>query len=68
MSIGFTDENEEQFRARLQKMTDEKLIETGAAARHMCDSRIQYHVRPVFEMHLRECVAEWRKRYPRPGN
>jgi hypothetical protein len=65
MSIGFADEGAEQFWARLQKMSDEKLIETGKAARYMSDPRIQREVRPVFVMQLGECIAEWRRRHPR---
>ena len=66
MSIGFADEAVEQYRARIQKMSDERLIREGEAARYMSDPRIQREVRPVFVMQLGECIREWHRRHPKP--
>jgi hypothetical protein len=66
MSIGFADEEgDECYRARLQRMSDERLIQEGEAARYMSDPRIQHKVRPVFVMQLGECIREWRRRHPK---
>ena len=64
MSIAFVDEDVEKYRARLQRMSDERLIQEGEAARYMSDPRIQREIQPVFVMQLRQCVREWRRRHP----
>jgi hypothetical protein len=54
----------EEFRARLQKMTDAQLLRYGKAARYMC-SPIAYFgkaPRETFVIQLRECRAEWKRR------
>lgn len=58
----------EDFRKRIQAMTDEKLVQTGKAARYMCDpvnSADRRTVRDVYRIQLQECRAEWKRRHPR---
>jgi hypothetical protein len=60
-SIGTTEFDVEEFRARLRKMTDAELVETGKAAAFLCRDK---QPREVFVIQLRECRAEWRRRHP----
>lgn len=58
----------EDFRRRIQAMSDEKLVQTGKAARYMADplnSADKRSVRDVFVVQLRECRAEWARRHPK---
>ena len=58
--------NVEEFRQRIRKMTDEKLIQTGNAARYMADPRNSADKRTVLDVHrvqLQECIAEWKRRH-----
>ena len=59
----------EEFRDRLAKMSDEKLIQFGKDSAYMSDPKIQREVRPEFVMQVRECRAEWLRRHPKkdPG-
>ncbi len=47
----------EDFRKRIQAMTDEKLMQTGKAARYMADPRVadKRTVRDVYVVQLQEC-------------
>ena len=57
----------EEFRARLRKWSDEKLIEYGAAARYMVTPEANLGKPPSADsvMQLEECIAEWRRRHPK---
>jgi hypothetical protein len=59
----------EDFRKRLQTLSDEQLIRFGKAARYMADPRNSANgcsVEPVFKIQLKECREEWRRRHPKP--
>jgi hypothetical protein len=65
--IAETKWNVEDFRKRIQAMSDEKLIRFGNAARYMSDPRNSANGRsaePVFRIQLQECREEWRRRHP----
>jgi hypothetical protein len=58
----------EDFKKRIQLMTDEKLVQMGKAARYMADpgkSADKHTVRDVYVTQLRECKREWRRRHPK---
>jgi ABC-type proline/glycine betaine transport system ATPase subunit len=58
----------EDFRKRIQVMTDEKLVQTGKAARYMAaprNSADKRTVRPVDVTQLRLCREEWMRRHPK---
>jgi hypothetical protein len=58
----------EDFRKRIQAMSDEKLIRFGRAARYMADpknSANRRSVEPVFIVQLQECREEWKRRHPK---
>ena len=60
--------NVDDFRKRIQAMTDEKLIRFGKAARCMADpknSANRRSVEPVFIVQLQECREEWKRRHPK---
>jgi hypothetical protein len=59
--------NAAELRARLRKMSDEKLIEYGAAARYMVTPEANLGKAPSADslMQLEECIAEWRRRHPK---
>jgi hypothetical protein len=51
----------EDFRNRIQAMSDEKLVRDGKAARYMADPRNsadRRSVEPVFTIQLQECRAD----------
>jgi hypothetical protein len=55
----------EEFRQRIRKMTDEKLVQMGKAARYMAEPRNSADkrtVRPVYVTQLQLCREEWRRR------
>jgi hypothetical protein len=56
----------EALRARLQKMSDEKVCEFGNAARYMCSPKANMGKPPrePFLIQLAEARAEWRRRHP----
>ena len=56
----------EQIRARLQKLTDEQLINFGQSARYMCSPKANMGKPPLesFLVQLQEARAEWRRRHP----
>jgi hypothetical protein len=61
----------EDFRKRIQAMTDEQLIRYGKAAPYMADRRYSADgrtVEPVFKTQLHECRAEWRRRHPKASS
>ena len=64
---GEMDLDVEEFRKRIQKMTDKGLIRYGAASVYMCSPQANRGKPPreTFVVQLRECRAEWRRRYPR---
>jgi hypothetical protein len=57
----------DDLRARLRKMTDEKLREFGEAARYMCTPKANLGKPPlpVYVLQLEEATAEWRRRHPK---
>jgi hypothetical protein len=58
----------EDFRQRIQLMTDEKLVRYGQAARYMADPRNsadKRSVRDVYVTQLQLCREEWRRRHPK---
>lgn len=58
----------EDFKKRIQSMTDEKLVQMGKAARYMsdpCNSTDRRSVRPVFVTQLQLCREEWTRRHPK---
>jgi hypothetical protein len=55
------------YRARIGKMTDAELIEEGKYYRQVVGYNLKPHD-PRFEAMLRECEAEWRRRYPKLGD
>jgi hypothetical protein len=54
----------EEFKARLQKMSDEQLIRYGKAARYMSDPK-NGSVNAVYVEQLKACKEEWRRRHPK---
>jgi len=66
-SIGMTEFNVEECRARLRKMTDEELLRSGKNAAYMCSAKATMGKPPrePFVIQLRECRAQWRRRHPR---
>jgi hypothetical protein len=63
--INLVDTSAEEYRQRIARMSDDRLIREGEAARYMSDPRIQREIRPVFVMQLGQCIAEWRRRHPK---
>ena len=66
--IAETNFSVEEFRKRIQAMTDEQWKRTGKAARNLADpqkSADKKTVEPVFKIQLQECRSEWRRRYPK---
>jgi hypothetical protein len=59
--LGF---NLDELRARLTKMSDEKLREFGEAARYMVSPQANMGKPPlpIYEAQLEEATAEWRLR------
>jgi len=58
----------EDFKKRIQAITDDQLIRFGKAAAYMADpknSADRRSVEPVFKIQLRECREEWRRRHPK---
>jgi hypothetical protein len=67
MSVGFRDFDIEKERERLRKLSDEELMREGRAARYLCSPKANFRKPPrdIFVIGLRECKAEWRRRYPK---
>jgi hypothetical protein len=65
-SIGTSEFDVEELRARLRKMTDEELLRSGKNAAYMCSpwANMGKPPRETFVIQLRECRAEWRRRHP----
>jgi hypothetical protein len=66
--IAETPSTVEDFRRRIQAMTDERLLRYGKATRYMADPRNSANkstVRDVYVIQLQECRAEWRRRHPK---
>jgi hypothetical protein len=58
----------EEFRKRIQAMSDTQLLRYGKAAAYMADPKYSADgrtVEPVYEIQLTECRAEWRRRHPK---
>jgi hypothetical protein len=58
----------EDFRKRLQAMSDAQLLRYGKAAAYMADPKYSADgrtVETVFKIQLQECRAEWRRRHPK---
>jgi hypothetical protein len=54
----------DELRTRLRKMSDEKLVQFGAAAKFMCSPQANFDKPPrhSFVIQLAEARAEWRRR------
>jgi hypothetical protein len=66
--IGEATSTVEDFRKRIQALSDDQLIRFGKAARYMADPRNSANgrsVEPVFKIQLRECREDWRRRRSR---
>jgi hypothetical protein len=63
MSIAIESNDElEQLRTRLRKMSDAQLVSFGKAARSLCrDPKCP----DVFKLQLQEARVEWRRRHPK---
>jgi hypothetical protein len=60
--------NVEDFRKRIQAMSDKKLVQMGKAARYMCNPRNsadKHSVRDVYVTQLQLCRDEWLRRHPK---
>ena len=58
----------EDFRRRIQTMSDQQLLRYGKAARYMADplnSADKRSVRDVYVVQFQECRAEWLRRHPK---
>jgi hypothetical protein len=66
-SIGTQNDNLENLRARLRKMTDKQLVEFGKDVRYLCSPVANFHKPPleVWAAQLREGCEEWRRRHPK---
>jgi hypothetical protein len=67
--VTIADWSVEEFRQRIRKLTDAELIRYGKAARYMTDPRNSADKKTVLDVHrvqLQECVAEWKRRHPKP--
>lgn len=64
LMVGTTQYTLDEFRARLQKMTDAELIRYGKSARFMSKPE-NGKADPVYVAQLEECRAEWRRRHPK---
>jgi hypothetical protein len=65
--VGQTEFSAEDFRKRIQAMSDEKLLETGKACASLADPKQaadKRTVRQVYVLQLKECREEWRRRHP----
>jgi hypothetical protein len=65
-SIGFKDEfHVAALRERLRKMSDEKLLRFGKAAKNMCSpyANMGQPPRECFVIQLNEAKAEWKRRH-----
>jgi hypothetical protein len=61
----------DEFRKRLQAMSDPELIRYGRAARYMsnpANSADKKTVHEVYKVQLEECRAEWRRRHPKTSD
>lgn len=59
--------DQEELRARLQRLSDADLLKFGQAAASMCKPMPNSNrlVREVFREQPREARAEWRRRFPK---
>ena len=58
----------EDFKKRIEKLTDAELLRYGKAARYMADPRNSADkrtVRDVYVTQLQLCREEWRNRHPK---
>jgi len=65
--ISETEFNIEEFRKRIQKMSDAQLLRFGRAARNMCDPKQSANgkAEAVHELQLVELRPEFRRRFPK---
>jgi len=63
--VGTAQFNLEEFRVRLQKMSDAELIRLGKAAAYMPDPK-NGPIELTCIWQLNEARCEWRQRYPKP--
>jgi hypothetical protein len=58
----------DDFRKRIQAMSETQLLRYGKAAACMADPKYSADgrtVEPVFKIQLQECRAEWLRRHPK---
>jgi len=58
----------EDFRKRLEAMSDSKLMKTGQACASLADpaqAADRKTLRQVYVLQLKECRAEWKRRHPK---
>ena len=57
----------EQFKSRLQKMSDAELRRCGLDAKYMCSPWANLNKPPleIYVIQLQEARAEWRRRFPK---
>jgi hypothetical protein len=58
----------EDFRKRIQAMSDDQLLRYGKAAAYTADPKYSADgrtVEAVFKIQLKECRTEWRRRHPK---
>jgi len=67
--VKLTTLNVDDLRARLRKMSDEKLREFGEAARCMVSPKATMAKPPLpdYVLQLEEATAEWHRRHPKSG-
>jgi hypothetical protein len=68
-SVGTSEFSLENLRQRLQRMTDEQLIQFGKACRELLtpQANLGRPPREVFVIQLQEARKKWRRRYPKHG-
>jgi hypothetical protein len=66
-SVGTSEFNLENLRARLQRMSDEQSIQFGRACRELLtpQANLGRPPREVFVIQLQEARKEWRRRHPK---
>jgi hypothetical protein len=55
----------EAYRQCLRKLSDEELIGEAEAARDMASTYAGHPPNGILLIALRECIGEWRRRYPK---
>jgi hypothetical protein len=58
----------DEFRERIQKMSDAQLVRCSESLRYMTDPRNSYDkktVQTIFRLQLKACITEWKRRHPK---